>query len=279
VEARAAGGAADEPTPSTSLPDEQRLERGIRELAAMLLNETTVEGMLESVTTLATTAIPGCDAASVSLLRRGRLATQAASGDAAADLDRAQYTTRKGPCLDAVHHGEVVGVDSFATDGRWPEVAARAAARGVASSISVPLAVADEVLGSLNLYSQEAGAFTDTHGQACMLGRQASITLANALALQRAELLARQLSQALENRDVIGQAKGIIMAGENVSPDQAFDVLRRASQRANRKLRDVAGDIVDRRNGDHAPLDHTSVGPAEPAPADPAPAGHAGLAG
>ena len=237
---------------STSMPDDQPLERGIRELAGMLLTETTVEQMLENVTVLAVAGIPGCDAASVTLVRNGRPSTPVSSAEAAVDLDRAQYAARKGPCLDAVEGGDAVRVDSFASDGRWPELAARARASGFASSLAVPLAVGDEVLGALNLYSRTARAFADAERQAGLLGHQASITLANACALRRAELLARQLTQALENRDVIGQAKGIIMAGQDVSPDQAFDVLRRASQRANRKLSEVARDMVDQRNADRA---------------------------
>lgn len=279
MEDRAPGAVAGGRTSSTVIPEDRRLERGIRELAAMLLTETSVERTLADVTTLAAAGIPGCDAASVTLLENGRLSTPVSSGEVAVDLDQAQYATRRGPCLDAVQHGDVVRVDSFASDDRWPELAARAAARGIASSLSVPLAVADQVLGALNLYSGKARAFADAQEQACLLGHQASITLANACAMQRAEQLTRQLARALENRDVIGQAKGIIMAGQNVSSDEAFDVLRRASQRANRKLSDVAGDIVERRNAD---LRHAGPAPADPAgnaasPAEPGQPARSGL--
>lgn len=240
----------DAPVPPTSAFDDRPLERGLRELASVLLSETTLERMLESVASVAVAAIPGCDAASVTLVRDGRVSTSVSSDEAAVDFDRAQYAARTGPCLDAVHQGDVVRVESFASDHRWPELARPAAASGIACSLSVPLAVADEALGALNLYSRHERALADAEEQACLLGHQASITLANACALQRAELLARQLTQALENRDIIGQAKGIIMAGQNVSSDQAFDVLRRASQRSNRKLSEVARAIVDRRNAD-----------------------------
>lgn len=271
MEDRAPGGMADGPissTSSTSVSEDHRLERGIRELATMLLSGTTVERVLESVTTLAAATIPGCDAASVTLVRNGRPSRSVSSADVAVDLDRAQYATRKGPGLDAVQHGDVVRVDSYETDGRWPELAAPAAAHGIASSLSVPLAVADEVLGALNLYSGRIEAFAGTQQQACTLARQASITLANACAMQRAEQLAGQLTEALKNRDVIGQAKGIIMAAQGVTPDEAFDVLRRASQRANRKLEDVASDTVERRIADHRPADPAHDG-----------AGRTGLAG
>lgn len=236
-------------TPAPAL-DDRRLERGLLDLAGVLLTGTTVESMLESVTAVALTALPGCDAASVTVVREGRLSTPVSSAEAAADLDRAQYAARRGPCIEAVQRLDVVRVDSFARDDRWPELAGTAAAGGIAGSLCVPLTVADEALGALNLYSRHERALADAGRQARRLGRQASVTLANAYALQRAELLARQLAQALENRDVIGQAKGIIMAAQGLSPDQAFDVLRRASQRSNRKLSEVARAIVDRRNAD-----------------------------
>lgn len=236
-------------------PDDRPLRDGLNELAGMLLSENSVEAMLDSVTALAATAVPGCDAASVTLFRNGRPTTSACSADVALDVDRSQYDTGQGPCLVAMDTGKVVRVDSFATDGRWPDLAARAEEHGISSALAIPLSVGDEVLGALNLYSKEPDAFDghEEHGE--VFGRQASVTLANAHALRRAELLAQQLAQALENRDIIGQAKGIIMAGQNLSSDEAFDVLRRASQRANRKLHEVAREIVERRNSGRLPVE------------------------
>jgi GAF domain-containing protein len=244
-------------------PDDQSLQNGLRELAGMLLGETGVERMLESVTRLAASSLPGCEAASVTLVRDGRPTTPACTPEFAVDVDRWQYDTREGPCLAAIGTGAIVRVDSFAEDGRWPRLAERAAQEGVKSALSVPLLVGEQVLGALNLYSTEAGAFAGKEDHAVLFGRQASITLANAHALHRAEQLARQLAQALENRDVIGQAKGIIMAAQDLSSDEAFDVLRRASQRANRKLHEVARDIVERRNGG-PPLGDVTRQPSSP---------------
>ena len=236
-------------------PDDQPLRHGLQELAGMLLSENGVERMLENVTKLAASALPGCEAASVTLARNGRAKTPAYSAEPALHVDRLQYDTGQGPCLEAIDTGKVVRVDSFATDARWPDLARRAGEDGIESAMAVPLVVADEVLGALNLYATKPDAFVGHEEQALLFGRQASVTLANAHALQRAELLAQQLAQALENRDVIGQAKGIIMAAQNVSSDEAFDVLRRASQRANRKLHEVAREIVERRNSGRLPVE------------------------
>lgn len=230
-----------------SLPDDEALRTGLRGLAETLLGEQGFEELLGNVTSLAAAAVAGCDAASVTLVQDGRPTTPVCSAEIAREVDQAQYDTGGGPCLSAMLTGEIVRVDSYADDDRWPEMSAQAVSRGVASSLSLPLHTGGRVVGALNLYSREPANFGGTEQQAAMFAAQASVTLANAQALERAQELARNLAVALENRDVIGQAKGILMAAEGVSSDDAFAVLRRASQRENRKLRDIAQEIVERR--------------------------------
>ena len=232
---------------STVTPEEEALQSGLAGLAGMLLTEQNAATVLANVTSLAAASLPGCDAASISLMRNGRPTTPVCSAEIAKDVDNSQYETGEGPCLQAAETDTVVRVDSFLTEDRWPAFAKRAVDQGVMSSLSVPLSTAGEVVGALNLYSRRPSNFEGAEKNATMFAHQASITLANADALQRAQDLAEQLAVALENRDVIGQAKGIIMGAEGVSSGEAFDVLRRASQRSNRKLHDIAQDIVERR--------------------------------
>ena len=112
--------------------------------------------------------------------------------------------------------------------------------------LSTPLAVGDRRLGSLNLYSRSVEVFPPVAVAAAqVLAHQASVVLANAVAYATASVLNDQLREALASRDVIGQAKGILMARERCTPDEAFDILRRGSQRTNHKLRDVAQHLVD----------------------------------
>ncbi|HEX2701127.1 MAG TPA: GAF and ANTAR domain-containing protein [Acidimicrobiales bacterium] len=226
--------------------DEQPLQAGLRGLAEMLLTEDH-DAVLASVTSLAAAALPGCDAASVSLIERGRPATPVCSAELAKRVDQSQYDNHEGPCLCAIESNQVVRVDSFRRDDRWPAFAKEAVEQGILSSLSFPLHAGGELLGALNLYSSGEDAFVDAENEGAAFARQASVTLTNAVALRRAQSLAQQLAVALENRDIIGQAKGIIMAAEGRSSDEAFDVLRRASQRSNRKLHDVAEEIVARR--------------------------------
>jgi GAF domain-containing protein len=234
------------PDGPTVTPEEQALEAGLRGLAGMLLTQQSAKGVLANVTSLAAESLPGCEAASISLIRNGRPTTPVCSAEMAEEVDGSQYETGEGPCLQAAATGVAVRVDSFETEDRWPAFARKAVAHGVLSSLSIPLSASDEILGALNLYSSQPANFVDAEENATMFARQASITLMNASALERAQELAEQLALALESRDVIGQAKGILMAREALSPEQAFDVLRRASQRTNRKLHDVAREVVSR---------------------------------
>ena len=231
-------------------PEEEPLQSSLQGLAEILLSEEGVDDLLGSVTSLAADAVPGCDAASVSLVRDGRPTTPVCSAEIARQVDHTQYESGEGPCLAAMATRSVIRVDSFATEGRWPDFTLVAASKGIVSCLSLPLHAGHDVVGALNLYSRRARNFAGVEDRALVFARQAAVTLANAQALDRARELARHLAVALENRDVIGQAKGIIMASDRMSSDEAFEVLRRASQRSNRKLHEIARDIVARRRPD-----------------------------
>ena len=140
---------------------------------------------------------------------------------------------------------QVASVEDTTQEGRWAEFGARAVAAGVGSSLSVPLTVGGRPVGALNLYAPDARAFEETRlGWA--RGIAAAVSGVLALAASRAEQ-ARQvedLRAALDTRAVIDQALGILMAQQRCTSDEAFDILRRASQRRNAKLRDVAAGIV-----------------------------------
>lgn len=120
------------------------------------------------------------------------------------------------------------------TEQRWPEFAKRAVDLGVGSMLSIQLYVTGDNLGALNLYSEAAEAFDDeSEHVGLLLASHAAIAMASA---QQQE----QLVQAITTRDLIGQAKGILMERHKITSEQAFTLLIRASQLANTKLRDVA---------------------------------------
>jgi GAF domain-containing protein len=160
-------------------------------------------------------------------------------------LDTYQYDNDSGPCVDAIRTGELIGISSLALDNRWPRFAEEAAKEGLQSSYSVPLKVDSRTVGALNLYSL-GGRFLDRdEAISRQFAYQAAVTLANAQAYQQAQDLVDNLRVALESRDVIGQAKGIIMERERCTADRAFEILRTLSQARNVKLRDLAQRVVE----------------------------------
>jgi GAF domain-containing protein len=115
------------------------------------------------------------------------------------------------------------------------------------SSLSIPLQVRGETLGALNLYSKTLSAFEGTGAaNADLFGEHAAVAVANAYTFANALRLSENLKEALKSRELIGEAKGILMAREGVTEDEAFEMLRRASQRANLKLRDIAQELVNK---------------------------------
>ena len=142
----------------------------------------------------------------------------------------------------------------------YPEFAEAAQAHGIQSSLSLPLVAGDEGLGALNLYARTANGFPpEDEALDVELAAAAAIVFANASAYREAVQLSDQLGEAMQSRAVIEQAKGILMArSPHLSAENAFDLLRKASQRENVKLRDIAQRLVERRQGD--------PGDAEPPP-------------
>jgi GAF domain-containing protein len=202
------------------------------------------EAAMQLVAELAVRAFPTARAASVTLVRDGQAWTSGMSGPAGG-IDDAQYTSGRGPCLAASGSSGPVNIAVTDEAARWPEFSAAAAGVGVASSLSVPLRVEDRAFGSLNVYAASLHAFgAEEEELAGLLARQAAVVVAATTAAGEGERMVAQLREALETRDIIGQAKGILMERESCTPEAAFDILRRASQRTNRKLRDVAADLV-----------------------------------
>jgi GAF domain-containing protein len=218
--------------------------RRIAELAQLLLAEENLETTLRRVADLSVETVPGCDATGVSLAHDGQVTTSVASGDLALRVDSHQYTTGEGPCLAAIDDGQTHQIDSMADDTRWPRFAAQAQREGVVAVLSVPLPVRNETVGALNMYAEHRPFDESSQRLGERFARQAAVALTNAETFERTRDLVEQLNQALESRDVIGQAKGILMAREGLDADDAFEALRSASQQRNKKLRDIAREIV-----------------------------------
>lgn len=217
------------------------------ELAGLVLSEETVSGLLDLIVNLAVSSVEGVAGASISMLVGDgeQLETTNASSEMIREVDEAQYQDRAGPCVEAILTGEEVTVAIPVP--AWSAFSDGAVQAGVRTVWSLPLRVHQRTTGALNLYATVAESWEDpAAGAARGLARQASVVLANAAALMSSELTNQHLQEALQTRDLIGQAKGILMARQSIGADDAFDILRRASQRSGRKLRDVAAELIAR---------------------------------
>jgi GAF domain-containing protein len=223
------------------------LSEGIAELSRLLVNEEALDDTLQRVADLACRNVGGADVAGVTLLRDGRPITAVFTDRTSPEIDAAQYETGSGPCLDAFRHQRVFRIDSTADDDRWREFSHAAAEHGMRSTISLPLGVRGNGIGALNLYSRQPAAFSDEAEHDGMLfATQASVALANAQLYDSAYRMTQQLQEALISRAVIDQAKGMLMQEYGIGGDEAFERLRKQSQQQNRKLRELAQEMVDR---------------------------------
>jgi transcriptional regulator with GAF, ATPase, and Fis domain len=199
-------------------------------------------GSLDRITSTAEQAIGGCEAASISLLTREGPVTFGATDALAEEGDQIQYEEGEGPCLDAAMEEQWVYTPDLAVDPRWPRSAARLSLHlGVHSMFSTRLtldAAPNDTLGGLNMYATRPDAFSQQDQMLALLLSSLGAVVVDAARQQE------NLRRAIESRQVIGEAVGILRAQNQVSSEQAFRMLSQASQRMNVKLRDVAEQIV-----------------------------------
>jgi GAF domain-containing protein len=219
------------------------------ETAQILFSAGTVIDTLASVVDLAVATIDGCDYAGLFRTQEDGITTPVHTDPIVVEVDALQHLTGEGPCLDAITQQLIVYAEDLGTDGRWANFGPRAESAGIRSVLALPLA--DEALrGALNLYARYPSAFgVVDRGKAVILTSLATLALSAAHLHENEERRAENLHLALRTRELIGQAEGILMERERITAHEAFDILRRASQHLNRKLREVAQDLVDTGEG------------------------------
>jgi GAF domain-containing protein len=194
---------------------------------------------------LAAQQVQHAEACGLTLTRDGSGVTVASTGPLAERADERQYEIDTGPCLESMRTSSVVRVGDMATEERWAPYPARATQLGVRSSLSLPLVVEGRSSGALNLYATEPEVFSaEDEATAAGWAEQATAALAVALRIADSDHRAESLLGGLDTRATIGQAVGLLMAQERCTAEQAFGLLRIASQRRNVKLRDVAAGVV-----------------------------------
>jgi GAF domain-containing protein len=242
------------------------LTKALDAMSKFFVGDATLQATLDHVAELAVETIPGTAMAGITMLVDGTATTAVFTDVEATEIDSAQYETGIGPCLDAFRHQEVYRIDDTATDRQWAAFSRAAASHGIRSSLSLPLMARHDGIGALNLYAHEPSAFSDEDVE---VGKQfaahAAIVLANSQAYTDARQLGEDMAQAMKSRATIEQAKGILMGAQGCSADDAFQILVRASQRENRKVRDIADEIVARTAGGTKATSATGMSP-RPAP-------------
>ena len=213
-------------------------------MSLFFVGDATLAETLQRVSDLAGSAVAASDMVGITMLVEGRadrgVHRRVDAGDRFQSVRDGQRA-----CLDAFRQQQVFRIEDMETDAQWPAFSEAAAAHGLRSSMSLPLVARHEGVGALNFYARSPAAFSDGDVEVGLqFASQAAIVLANSQAYWDAHQLGEDLAQAMRSRATIEQAKGILMGAQRCSPDEAFQILVRASQREKRKLREVAEDVV-----------------------------------
>lgn len=214
----------------------------LSDLARALEHQEGTQETLARIVHSSVDLVPGAEEASISLVTgRQKVECRAPSSDLPREVDALQSQTGQGPCLDAVFEQQTVSVPDMATEQRWPEFSRRAAVAGAASMLSFQLFVDGDNLGALNLYARTAYAFDEESEHIGLLfSSHAAVAFAGVRQQQN-------LHFGLATRDLIGQAKGILMERYAIPGDNAFSLLVRVSQTSNRKLSAICEELVTTR--------------------------------
>jgi GAF domain-containing protein len=222
-----------------------RAAEALAELTNLMLATPSVDTLMDEVARLAAQVVTPPAHCGITLRRDQEPFTVAASGPLASRVDEVQYGEGDGPCLQTMRTGEAVAVTDLVGERRWHSYPGHALRYGVRSSLSLPLSSDDGTRGALNLYATVPDAFGDRQRKAAELfAAQASAALSIVTRMAGQIALTGQLREALRSRSVIDQAIGIIMGEQRCDADEAFGLLRSASQHQNRRLRDLAADVV-----------------------------------
>jgi hypothetical protein len=187
------------------------------------------------------------------MLRQGRFLTVASTDPEASEADQVEYETDSGPCVEAARRGVETVIPDLRADDRWPEWSAASLQLGFRSAAAAPGDTGDGAQLAINLYGRELDAFGETEmRRARIYVDEAARVLRLCLLLAEQTERAQDLQTAMASRSTIDQALGVIMGQNRVPRDEAFAILRTASQHRNVKLREVAALLIENLTGHQA---------------------------
>lgn len=224
----------------------------LAELSNLLADNDDLQSCLHRVAELAVRGVPTCRGAGIVVADSTGARTLAATHDHIWALASYQYTENQGPGVEAIRYGEPRRIDDVDVESRWPGFCSMAAEHGLRSALALPLRIAGPASGALTWYGETPHAFDGvSHDLAALFAFRGGLALSNSDLYFAGQRLIENLHEALASRAVIEQAKGILMAREECTPDQAFDIMVSVSQRTDEKVREVAARVVDSVTGNH----------------------------
>ena len=225
--------------------EDSALKGDIAALNQYFLGEATMSETLTKVSKAAVIALPQADFVGITMMVDQKIDTYVFTHSEIPEIDRAQYESGHGPCVDARRDSAVHTITDTRTDRRWPEFSAVAHEHGILSTLSLPMIAGERTIGAMNLYSTQPNGFSeDDERLGWFFAAQAAFLLANVQAYWDSRSLSENLVAALESRAVIEQAKGIIIASRGGTADDAFETPVAQSQHEQRKVRELAAEIV-----------------------------------
>lgn len=233
-------------------PDNTDPDHVFQGLAQLIYSGSSFEEIYQHLVETAPRVVSGCDHASLMLAREDGYETAAASDDVARHIDALEREVGEGPCVDAIDE-EAGQLDPDITrHSSWPRLAERVLAetpvRGMAG---YRIVLEGKKVGALDLFSDTPGAFEKGGDEGAVLSAFASVALMSVSNRERADSLRR----GLESNREVGKAIGLLMAAHRMGSDEAFEVLRKASNDMNMKLTEVAREVID--NAERRPADES----------------------
>lgn len=212
--------------------------RDLSQLARDLQDEDRSEAVMQRIVDVAARSVPGAVGAAITLVDRNQITSPAHSDARARTVGLAQGEVGDGPCVETARKERTLRSDDLRSETRWPAWAEIAVANGVCSVMSLQLFVEHDSMGALDVYGGQPNAFDDDAEEiGLLLASHAAIALADTRKIENLDI-------AVSSRDIIGQAKGILMERYKVTAQEAFDLLVYASQHSHRKLRDICLDLA-----------------------------------
>lgn len=226
----------------------------VEQLQSILVGAENVVEFLTGLAGLAAAAVSEVAGdqveCAVTLKLRRKPTTIAGSSQRAVELDQIEQAVGDGPCIKALREMSPIIIDDVTADSRWPDLARKFAEADVHSSLGVPLEISSEASAALNFFASKPGIFTaNVYEKAVGFAAAAHNTLHLSVRIGTAQSRADDLEAAMQSRTAINLACGVIMAQNRCSQSEAMEILTKVSSNRNRKLRDVAAELIAQLSG------------------------------